>query len=485
MKILSGLIYHESNTFNPFLTGLDQFVVREGEEILDRFASTAVFRQAGADVVPSVYATAFSSGAVTREAYEDLKGRLLRAVDHHPDLDGIWLHLHGAMLIDGVGAAEVDLLEAVRERVGPDLPISVALDPHGNLDPRVPELATVLRAYRTIPHVDQPEIERRTALHLLDILSGRVQGGAVAHSRVPFVISGDIPLSASSPLSDILAALDEVEALPGIMDASFFVGFAWADVSQCGASVVVVPERPEAAELAREQADRIRDLVLDRCREFRFETPTLEVTATVDAFSRIGRAPLVVSDSGDNTTGGGAGYSTIVLKEVLSRETEGRVCVSTIWSPDSLRALQGHDLNDRVRVLIGMDYDDYSRPIEVEGVLKAKGDLLGYMSSAQDTIGNTCTLSVGNVDVVVTDRPGSFVTLDHFRAAGLDHSDYSVIVVKQGYLFPEISDLAGQHIMCISPGATYQFIEHLSYQQVDRELLYVADRVGDSGVPTP
>lgn len=478
MKILSGLIYHESNTFNPFLTGLDQFVVREGEEILDRFASTAVFRQAGADVVPSVYATAFSSGPVTREAYDHLKQRLLRAVDHHSDLDGIWLHLHGAMLIDGLGAAEVDLLEAVRERVGPELPISVALDPHGNLDPRVPELATMLRSYRTIPHVDQPEIERRTAHHLLNILRGNVQGGAVAHSRVPLVISGDIPLSASSPLSDILVELDEVEALPGIMDASFFVGFAWADVSQCGASVVVVPERPEAAELAREQADRIRDLVVDRCRDFRFETPTLEVTATVDAFTRTGQAPLVVSDSGDNTTGGGAGYGTTVLKEILSREAEGRVCVSTIWSPDSMRVLQGHDLKDRVRLLIGMDYDEYSRPIEVDCVLKAKGDLLGYMSSAQDTIGNTCTVSVGNIDVVVTDRPGSFVTLDHFRAAGLDPADYSVIVVKQGYLFPEISEMAGQHIMCISPGATYQFIEHLSYQQVDRELLYVADRLG-------
>ncbi|WP_147917526.1 M81 family metallopeptidase [Ruania zhangjianzhongii] len=477
MKILSGLIYHESNTFNPFLTGLDQFVVREGEEILDRFASTAVFRQAGADVVPSVYATAFSSGPVTREAYEYLKARLLRAVEQHSDLDGIWLHLHGAMLIDGVGAAEVDLLQAVRERVGAEMPISVALDPHGNLDPRVPELATVLRSYRTIPHVDQPEIERRTAHHLLEILSGKVQGGAVAHSQVPFVISGDIPLSASSPLSDILAALDEVEALPGIMDASFFVGFAWADVSQCGASVVVVPERPECAGLAREQADKIRDLVLERYREFQFETPTLEVTATVDAFTRIGRAPLVVSDSGDNTTGGGAGYSTVVLKEVLGREHKERVCVSTIWSPDSFLALRGHSLNDRVRVSVGMDHDEYSRPIEVEGVLKARGDLLGYMSSAKDKVGNTCTVTVGNVDVVVTDRPGSFVTLDHFRAAGLDPADYSVIVVKQGYLFPEIAELAGQHVMCISAGATYQFIEHLSYQNVARELLYVADRV--------
>lgn len=477
MKILSGLIYHESNTFNPFLTGLDQFVVREGEEILDRFASTAAFRAAGVEVVPSVYATAFSSGPVTREAYDHLKGCLLRAVEEHPDLDGIWLHLHGAMLIDGVGAAEVDLLEEVRERVGPEVPISVALDPHGNLDPRVPELATVLRSYRTIPHVDQPEIERRTAHHLLDILDGKVQGGSVAYSRVPLVISGDIPLSASSPLSDILAELDEVEALPGIMDASFFVGFAWADVSQCGASVLVVPERPEFAALAQEQADRIGRLVLARSPEFTFETPTLDVAETVDAFASTGAAPLMVSDSGDNTTGGGVGYSTVILREVLNRRPDARICVSTIWSPDTVQALHGHSLNDPVRVVIGMGHDEYSRPIEVQGVLKAKGDLLGYMSSAKDTIGTACTIAVGDVDVVVTDQPGSFVTLHHFRAAGLDPAGYSAIVVKQGYLFPEMAELAGAHIMCLTPGATYQMIEQLEYQHVDRTRLYVADRI--------
>lgn len=476
MKILSGLIYHESNTFNPFLTGIDQFVVREGDEILERFASTEIFREAGAEVVPSVYATAFSSGPVTREAYEDIKNRFLRALDQHLDVDGIWLHLHGAMLIDGIGAAEVDILQAIRDRVGSELPISVVLDPHGNIDPRVPELATATRAYRTIPHVDQPEIERRTARYLVDIINGKAKGGSLAHSRVPFVISGDIPLSASSPLSDILSMLDEVEAIPGIMAASFFVGFAWADVAECGGSVVVVPEGPESAGLARVQADRIADYVAARYPEFRFETPTLEVAETVDAFSHIERAPLVVSDSGDNTTGGGAGYSTVLLKEILSRGPDIPICVSTIWSPDAMRALQGRKVNDRVRVSIGMDHDEYSRPIEVEGVLKSKGDLLGYMSSVNDKVGNTCTITVENVDIVITDQPGSFVTLNHFSVAGLDPADYSVIVVKQGYMFPEISELAEQHIMCISPGATYQFIEKLTYRHLDRGRLYVADR---------
>src|SRR5690625_4727081 len=232
MRVLSGLIYHESNTFNPFLTGLDQFVVRQGEQILPRFASTDVFQKAGAEIAPSIYATAFSSGPVAKDAYESIKDRLIKAIEGEEHLDGIWLHLHGAMLIDEVGSAELDILRDVRSLVRPDLPISVTLHPHGNLDPRVSELPTILRSYRTIPHTDQPEIERRPAEHLVKIIGGEQEGRAIGRSSVPIVISGDIPLSHENPLSDILKKLDEAEATPGIIDASYFVGFVWADVAQ-------------------------------------------------------------------------------------------------------------------------------------------------------------------------------------------------------------------------------------------------------------
>lgn len=476
MRVLSGLIYHESNTFNPFLTGLDQFVVRQGEQILPRFASTDVFQKAGAEIVPSIYATAFSSGPVAKDAYGSIKDRLIKAIEGEEDLDGIWLHLHGAMLIDEVGSAEVDILRDVRSLVGPDMPISVTLDPHGNLDPRVSELATILRSYRTIPHIDQPEIEQRTAEHLVKIIGGEQEGRAIARSSVPIVISGDIPLSGEDPLSDILKKLDEVEATPGIIDASYFVGFAWADVAENGGTVTVVPESKEYAALAQELADEVRDYALSRYPEFQFTTPTLDIAETVEAFNSITSRPLIVSDSGDNTTGGGVGYSTVVLQEVLEHGGSVPTCVSTIWAPRTAETLAQHEIGDSVTIDIGMDHDDLSRPIKVEGQVKAKGDLLGYMSSAKDRIGAAYTVSVGMVDIVITDQPGSFVTANHFTAAGLSPEDYSVIIVKQGYMFPEISAMAGQHIMCISPGATYQFIENLKFQNVDKERIFIADR---------
>jgi len=470
MKILSGLIYHESNTFNPMITGREQFVVVEGEELLDRLASTEVFRAAGAQIVPAVYAMALSSGVVEEQVYQDFKGRLLAALDEHPDVDGIWLHLHGAMTVEGVGAAEDDLLEAIRARVGRSLPISLTLDPHGNISPKVAELSTVLRGYRTIPHIDQPEIERRTAQHLVDIIRGKFNAGAIAHRLVPFALSGEKALSEQSPLRQIIEALDEVEAIPGILDATFFVGFAWADVPQNSASVVVVPKGEEYRALAEEQAQRLADYILEQYPKFDFQSPTLPVDEAVAAIHEWQSTPVVVSDSGDNTTGGAAGFSTVLLRELLAQQPERPVCLTTVFDPAAVRALAPAEIGDHVSVRVGMAMTDYSQPVVVEGVLKAKGDLLGYMSSEKDKVGNAYTVAVGNLDIVLTDISGSFVTLNHFRAAGLRPEDYEAVVLKQGYMFPEIAEFAGSHVLALTPGGTYQLIENLPFQNVNERV---------------
>ena len=184
MKIVSGLIYHESNTFNPFPTGREQFVILTGEESLAKVASTEVLRGHGAEVIPSVYAMALSSGIVQRPFYEEMKDALLQTIARNPDLDGVWLHLHGAMVVEEIGCAEVDILRSIRESIGDQIPIAVTLDPHGNITPELAELATIVRAYRTIPHVDQPDIERRTAQLLVDQI-GKTSG-RIGHAVVPW-----------------------------------------------------------------------------------------------------------------------------------------------------------------------------------------------------------------------------------------------------------------------------------------------------------
>src|SRR5690625_4504333 len=156
MKILVGCLYHETNTFNPFPTNTSDFVLHEGEEAAKRVASTEVFRNFGADVIPSIYATGLSSGIVKKETYRYFADKILDVLKENRDIDGMWFHLHGAMVVEEVGSGELALLKEIRELVGYEIPISLTLDIHANISEEMQMYVNIVRAYRTVPHVDQP-----------------------------------------------------------------------------------------------------------------------------------------------------------------------------------------------------------------------------------------------------------------------------------------------------------------------------------------
>src|SRR5699024_10786847 len=133
---------------------------------------TEVFESAGIEVVPSIHAFGLSSGMVEESAYRYFADKLIHTLEKEKDdLDGIWLHLHGAMTINGIGSGEVQLINEIRKVIGNEIPISLALDPHGNIPLELVENVNILRSYRTVPHTDQDQTERITAQLLVDVLN--------------------------------------------------------------------------------------------------------------------------------------------------------------------------------------------------------------------------------------------------------------------------------------------------------------------------
>ncbi|MCC6775881.1 MAG: M81 family metallopeptidase, partial [Hyphomicrobiales bacterium] len=145
-RIAIGMISHETNTFSPIATTLASFAeerigVLEGEQIiraLDRSKTGIggfldVARAEGWEMVGTVAAGATPSANVAATAHDDLKGRLVSHLRDAGKLDGVLLHLHGAMLSENAPDAEGDICRAVREVVGPNVPVLVELDLHGNI----------------------------------------------------------------------------------------------------------------------------------------------------------------------------------------------------------------------------------------------------------------------------------------------------------------------------------------------------------------
>ncbi|WP_099361203.1 M81 family metallopeptidase [Fredinandcohnia onubensis] len=466
MKIMVGCFYHETNTFNPFPTVKEDFVFVEGPEVLSKLGSTAILVENGVDVVPSIYATGLSSGVVTKETYEFFTERIVSTLRGEPDLDGIWLHLHGSMVVEGIGSGELALLKEIRKYVNEDIPISLTLDIHANIPAELSKLVNIVRAYRTVPHIDQLETEQLTAKYLIDYIQ-KGEKYTPSFEKLPLVICGEKALGNSYPLKDIFQKLEEIERLDGIVTASFFLGHAWSDSEHTGASIFVVPETAEFNGLASKIVSEMKDYINERQNDFTFSALALETEDAVNKSLNENVKPIFVSDSGDNTTAGATGFNTVLLRSYLSKQpTDKKVLISAIFDSEAYSELNQFEVGQEVSVEIGRNVDEFSEKVKVQGTLKAKGDLLGYLNASDNKVGDVCTISSGNVDIVVANRGESFITINHFTRAKLDLDVYDVIVLKQGYLFDELSKISKLDILAFTPGATYLNIKKLDYQNI-------------------
>ena len=259
MRIAIGGLSHETNTFNTIPTRMEDFEAARGRDILNSEAARLLLSM-GVEVIPTVYFRAIPSGLVEKGAYLGLKEEIIRLIGEAGRVDGVYLKLHGAMEVEGLGSGELDLVEDVRRLVGDDVLISLSLDLHGNVSPRLCEEADIVTAYRTAPHTDVAETEMRAASLLADcILRGLKPASTIV--KPPLLLPGEMFITDIEPASSLVKKLKIIDGKQGVLNSSLLVGCAWTDTFYAGASVIVVskgdrrPTYTEACKLAQEYWD--------------------------------------------------------------------------------------------------------------------------------------------------------------------------------------------------------------------------------------
>ena len=135
-RVLTARFMHETNTFSRVTT--DMAMIRRRDyhlenEIPEAFRGTrsafgATFEAADKfdwSLIHPVSANPNPSGIVTDDAFEQITGMILDAVDAKCPIDGALLHLHGAMVSESHGDAEGEFLARLRRRLGSEVPIVV------------------------------------------------------------------------------------------------------------------------------------------------------------------------------------------------------------------------------------------------------------------------------------------------------------------------------------------------------------------------
>ncbi len=473
MKVLIGAFAHESNDFCPNQTTRAMFEYYEGQAVLDHLPVADIFEKAGIEMVPAIYACAQSYGPVETETYLYFEEQILNAARQAPDIDGVWMFLHGAMNVVAIGSGEYRLASRLRQVLGERCVLAFGMDLHGNIEPDFANVANIFRCYHTAPHTDQADTYRRTARLLVEYL----QKGYHCRTqlrKLPMIFPGEKAATTVEPFKSIIATMKAWEERdPAIACASCYIGFAWCDAARTSSAVAVTPSAPQYEAYCAEKADALAALVFSKRREFGFEMLALPPAETARHSLYKMEAPCCVTDMGDNPTAGTSGGSTVLLREYLAvNDQRKRVLILGILDKKAFDACLLHKEGDVFELSIGMDIDAVSRPVKVTVTYKGCHDILGYDIPTNPLIKRCrgALVTTGAIDIVVTDLAYAFTQKANFESCRLDVSQYDVFVTKFGYIFPELKELGKSYIMSNTPGESYQMVEEFDYKHILRPI---------------
>ncbi len=463
-RIGHGGISIESSTFSPLYSTLDDFHVRRGEELLELPYVQAVLRDGRDDIdwLPALQARSLPGGQVTAETYQTLKTELLDRVRASLPLDGFYFDVHGAMSVLGMDDAEGDLATAIRALVGPACVISAGMDLHGNISPALVEAVDIFTCYRQAPHVDAMETKERGLRHLLRCLDEGIRP-LRAWIRIPVILPGERTSTFVEPGHTVYAKLAESDVVPGVLDASLWVGYVWADQPRASATVVVSGTDAEAI---TGEAAKIARRYWDARNDFGFIATAGPADWCIDEAAKLGQKAVFISDSGDNPTAGGAGDMPYMTERLLAHPAfasgEKTAIVAAVASPTAVAACQAAGVGAPVDVTIGGVLDPVNgTPFALSGVVYA-------LYPADPVGGDIAVVMRGGVHVIIPSRRKPYHHIQEFRNVNLDPAAHDVTVVKIGYLEPELREAASAAFLALTPGAVNQDIPSLPFHRVQR-----------------
>lgn len=448
MRIAVGGIHIECSTYNPVLTHRDEFRVLEGDALL-KHPSFAFLKDYPVQFIPTLHARAIPGGPVDHKAYLEFKEVFLKRLKDALPLDGVYLAMHGAMYVDGLEDVEGDWIGAAREVVGPDCLVSVSYDLHGNVSQTIIDQINMYSAYRTAPHIDIEETQRRAVSMLVKSIQQGIRP-FVYWCPIPVVLAGEQTSTEDEPAGKLYACLPSVDALDGVWDASLLVGYVWADEPRSTASAVLTGTN---AAVLKAQAEILASQYWQTRNEFTFGCQTGSVNECVRWAVESKTAPVILADSGDNPTGGGVGDRGDVLMELIAQGAINTVVAGIADKPATVAAFAA-GVGARLELCIGASLDPKGQSVSATFTVKR-------LVEATDDSARQAILSVGGIDVVVCERRRPYHNLSDFALLGIDVNQLSILVVKSGYLSPDLAPLANPNLMALSEGVVDQYVERI------------------------
>ena len=481
MRIAVGCIGHETNTFSPVATTIDNFKTgsyHRGDEIIAAFRGTRtitgglldVAEQLNLQPVPLLWTFATPSGMVEHKAYQTLKSAFLALLQNAGDLDGILLDLHGAMVTDELEDVEGDLIQAVREIVG-ETWIVTTLDLHANITAKMANASDIIIGFDTYPHIDCYERGFEAGQLLFGMNEGKLQP-TMAYRQLPLLTAPPAQCTMKPPMTDVVEALHALETESGVVTATLSMGFPFADITDAGVSILVTTNGDMA--LAETYADQFASDIWEMRTAFTFNLHTVE--SAIELANQTDGKPIILADGADNPGGGGPCDGTTILQKFIEADVQDAV-IAVIADPESVAQAVATGVGNRVRLNVGGKTDtQHGAPVALTGDVKTLSDgrfiLKGPMG--RGTVGNmgrTAVIQVGGIEIILTERRIQPYDAEVLRSVGIEPQTRKLIALKSAVHFrADYTPIAHQILDVDTPGVHSPNLFNYAYQKLRRPI---------------
>ncbi|MCE5266644.1 MAG: M81 family metallopeptidase [Planctomycetaceae bacterium] len=452
-RVFVAQFMHETNTFHPLRTTRFEYrpplagwktpglKVWEGTELT---------------MVPGVGATPDGGGLIEEQPCREAIARIVKSLREKLPVDGVFLHLHGAMFADGVGPGETVLTEQIRRVVGPKVPIACTFDLHGNISPRLADVGDILVGFKTAPHIDRQETAEHAGRLLLETLRGNCKPVSYI-VPIPMLFPGEMAMTTGEPLRSLVDQARKLErdGLPGhdakILAATIFVSCYVTDSPNTHMTAMVTADG--SRETARAAAIHLARLVWDARKQFHYGCETASLEEGVARALAAKESTVFLTDSGDNVTASAPGDLPIVLRHLVERGVKNAL-VANLYDEAATRRCFEAGQGSRLRLSIGATVEKRHGP-----PLEAEVEVVRLVNGSP----RMAVVRIGGVEAVLQESSAEIVDPAQFKPLGIDPLSRKIVVVKEGYLYPKLTEIAPRHIMLLTPGASDLRIEKLDY----------------------
>ncbi len=488
--ILAGLS-HETHTFIPKLTRLQDFIILHEAEIRATAGDVSglagvweVATDCGWEVIPAAHLRAMPGPLVADEVIDTFWRIFTSTVQREAarGIDGVLLILHGAMVCESFADVEGELLQRIRsldDLAG--VPVCGSLDLHANFTAEMAQYSSGLIAYRENPHTDIKQTAVRAA-RLLDRLMRSGEQPATVYAHPPLIWTPSGTGTRETPMRALETRAREIEtAHPEILAVNVFGGFAFADIPEAGVSFsAVTVGDPDLAHSAVEELS-----AMAMSMHALGNVSGIDLDEVLDRLPQHPQGPVLLVESADNIGGGTPGDNTFILRALVERDIQNAGVI--INDAETVRDLQGHSIGAHLQVSIGGKSGVVGAeplPLKVELCSLSDGqytleDPNSHLAGSGQKInmGPCAVVRHRGIIIVLTSRPSPPFDLGQWRSQGINPEDLYVIVVKAAAAHRQAYDpIAAASYTVDTPGPCTEKLKRLPYRRVKRPV-YPLDAV--------